>query len=58
MALMDAFLPGVGNWREVWLLRDKHGHDRLGTTSVACHFMLIWKIGGISCATDFLLRSQ
>jgi hypothetical protein len=19
---MDAFLPGVGNWRDVWLLRD------------------------------------
>jgi len=22
IVLMDAFLPGVGNWREVWLLRD------------------------------------
>jgi pimeloyl-ACP methyl ester carboxylesterase len=22
VALMDAFLPGVGNWKEVWLLRD------------------------------------
>ena len=22
LALMDAFLPGVGNWRTVWLLRD------------------------------------
>jgi pimeloyl-ACP methyl ester carboxylesterase len=22
IALMDAFLPGVGNWKEVWLLRD------------------------------------
>lgn len=22
VALMDAFLPGVGNWKDVWLLRD------------------------------------
>ena len=22
IVLMDAFLPGVGNWREVWLMRD------------------------------------
>lgn len=22
LALMDAFLPGVGNWKEVWLMRD------------------------------------
>ena len=22
IALMDAFLPGVGNWQQVWLLRD------------------------------------
>jgi pimeloyl-ACP methyl ester carboxylesterase len=22
IALMDAFLPGVGNWKDVWLLRD------------------------------------
>jgi pimeloyl-ACP methyl ester carboxylesterase len=22
IALLDAFLPGVGNWRDVWLLRD------------------------------------
>jgi pimeloyl-ACP methyl ester carboxylesterase len=22
IALLDAFLPGVGNWKEVWLLRD------------------------------------
>lgn len=22
IALMDAFLPGVGNWRDVWLMRD------------------------------------
>ena len=22
IALMDAFLPGVGDWRSVWLLRD------------------------------------
>lgn len=22
VVLMDAFLPGVGNWKEVWLLRD------------------------------------
>ena len=22
LVLMDAFLPGIGNWKEVWLLRD------------------------------------
>jgi pimeloyl-ACP methyl ester carboxylesterase len=22
VALMDAFLPGVGNWKDLWLLRD------------------------------------
>ena len=22
VVLMDAFLPGVGNWKDVWLLRD------------------------------------
>ena len=22
IALMDAFLPGIGNWRDVWLMRD------------------------------------
>ena len=22
VVLMDAFLPGIGNWKDVWLLRD------------------------------------
>src|SRR5437870_944778 len=29
VVLMDAFLPGVGNWKDVWLLRDLwHFHHR------------------------------
>jgi pimeloyl-ACP methyl ester carboxylesterase len=32
VALMDAFLPGVGNWKEVWLLRDLWHFHFYGTT--------------------------
>jgi len=35
VVLMDAFLPGVGNWKDVWLLRDLwHFHFR-GPTAEA-----------------------
>lgn len=32
IALMDAFLPGVGNWQNVWLLRDLWHFHFYGTT--------------------------
>jgi len=35
VALMDAFLPGVGNWREVWLLRDLWHFHFYGETPLA-----------------------
>jgi pimeloyl-ACP methyl ester carboxylesterase len=35
IALMDAFLPGVGNWREVWLLRDLWHFHFYGETPLA-----------------------
>jgi pimeloyl-ACP methyl ester carboxylesterase len=33
--LMDAFLPGVGNWKEVWLLRDLWHFHFYGETPLA-----------------------
>jgi pimeloyl-ACP methyl ester carboxylesterase len=38
IALMDAFLPGVGNWKDVWLLRDLwhfHFHGKTAEALVA-----------------------
>jgi pimeloyl-ACP methyl ester carboxylesterase len=35
IALMDAFLPGVGNWKEVWLLRDLWHFHFYGETPLA-----------------------
>ena len=35
IALMDAFLPGVGNWKDVWLLRDLWHFHFYGTTPLA-----------------------
>lgn len=32
---MDAFLPGVGNWRDVWLLRDLWHFHFYGETPLA-----------------------
>jgi pimeloyl-ACP methyl ester carboxylesterase len=32
IVLMDAFLPGVGDWQKVWLLRDKWHFDFYGDT--------------------------
>jgi pimeloyl-ACP methyl ester carboxylesterase len=33
--LLDAFLPGVGNWRDVWLLRDLWHFHFYGETPLA-----------------------
>jgi pimeloyl-ACP methyl ester carboxylesterase len=33
--LLDAFLPGVGNWKDVWLLRDLWHFHFYGDTAVA-----------------------
>jgi pimeloyl-ACP methyl ester carboxylesterase len=33
--LMDAFLPGVGNWRDVWLMRDLWHFHFYGKTPLA-----------------------
>lgn len=35
IALMDAFLPGIGNWTNVWLLRDLWHFHFHGTTALA-----------------------
>ncbi|WP_321937172.1 alpha/beta hydrolase [Paraburkholderia sp. J8-2] len=35
ITLMDAFLPGVGDWQKVWLLRDKWHFNFYGTTPLA-----------------------
>lgn len=35
VALMDAFLPGVGNWKDVWLLRDLWHFHFHGETPLA-----------------------
>jgi pimeloyl-ACP methyl ester carboxylesterase len=35
IVLMDAFLPGVGNWREVWLMRDLWHFHFYGKTPLA-----------------------
>lgn len=35
IVLMDAFLPGVGNWKDVWLLRDLWHFHFYGTTPLA-----------------------
>ena len=35
IALMDAFLPGVGNWKDVWLLRDLWHFHFYGDTPLA-----------------------
>jgi pimeloyl-ACP methyl ester carboxylesterase len=35
IALMDAFLPGVGNWRDVWLIRDLWHFHFYGKTPLA-----------------------
>lgn len=35
LVLMDAFLPGVGNWKDVWLLRDLWHFHFYGTTPLA-----------------------
>jgi pimeloyl-ACP methyl ester carboxylesterase len=32
ITLMDAFLPGVGDWQKVWLLRDKWHYNFYGAT--------------------------
>ncbi|CAE6721255.1 alpha/beta fold hydrolase [Paraburkholderia haematera] len=32
ITLMDAFLPGVGDWQKVWLLRDKWHYNFYGET--------------------------
>ena len=35
IVLMDAFLPGVGNWRDVWLMRDLWHFHFYGPTPLA-----------------------
>jgi pimeloyl-ACP methyl ester carboxylesterase len=35
MALMDAFLPGIGNWHDVWLMRDLWHFHFYGKTPLA-----------------------
>ncbi len=35
MVLMDAFLPGIGNWKDVWLLRDLWHFHFYGKTPLA-----------------------
>lgn len=35
VALLDAFLPGVGNWKDVWLLRDLWHFHFYGKTPLA-----------------------
>jgi len=35
IALMDAFLPGIGNWRDVWLMRDLWHFHFYGKTPLA-----------------------
>src|SRR5258705_3710603 len=35
IALMDAFLPGVGNWKDVWLMRDLWHFHFYGETPLA-----------------------
>jgi pimeloyl-ACP methyl ester carboxylesterase len=35
IGLMDAFLPGVGNWRDVWLMRDLWHFHFYGPTPLA-----------------------
>jgi len=35
IVLMDAFLPGVGNWRDVWLMRDLWHFHFYGATPLA-----------------------
>jgi pimeloyl-ACP methyl ester carboxylesterase len=35
IVLMDAFLPGIGNWKDVWLLRDLWHFHFYGTTPLA-----------------------
>jgi pimeloyl-ACP methyl ester carboxylesterase len=35
IALLDAFLPGVGNWKDVWLLRDLWHFHFYGKTPLA-----------------------
>jgi pimeloyl-ACP methyl ester carboxylesterase len=35
IVLMDAFLPGVGNWRDVWLMRDLWHFHFYGKTPLA-----------------------
>ena len=35
IALLDAFLPGVGNWKDVWLLRDLWHFHFYGPTPLA-----------------------
>jgi pimeloyl-ACP methyl ester carboxylesterase len=35
IVLMDAFLPGVGDWKQVWLLRDLWHFHFYGTTPLA-----------------------
>jgi pimeloyl-ACP methyl ester carboxylesterase len=35
IALMDAFLPGAGNWRDVWLMRDLWHFHFYGKTPLA-----------------------
>jgi hypothetical protein len=32
---MDAFLPGIGNWRDVWLMRDLWHFHFYGKTALA-----------------------
>lgn len=35
IVLMDALLPGVGKWKDVWLLRDLWHFHFYGTTPLA-----------------------
>jgi len=35
LALMDAFLPGIGDWKNVWLMRDLWHFHFYGTTPLA-----------------------
>jgi pimeloyl-ACP methyl ester carboxylesterase len=35
IALMDAFLPGIGDWRDVWLMRDLWHFHFYGKTPLA-----------------------
>jgi len=35
IALLDAFLPGIGNWRDVWLMRDLWYFHFYGKTLLA-----------------------